>query len=260
MAEEEEKTDPKDQETSDWTNVNDLTKKSLVKPYSIDTLATSKVPHNIPYLEVYRTDELYYQSYVSPYLSVGDGTSSTDGGDGSTGDGSGANVSNESTLWTDLSKIVWKYYPASKKKDYWIGRFRDANSTWSSVAIVVNSLGGDKDKQNKVIREVLDVKKKYMSNKINDMNSATRGITDKIYSTKTRNDKIRNGITNLVKKYYRTETHIHYSSIVNKYMGAQNNKYSIGAVTLLYRNHLRSGVSKPTVNQAILNVKVKYSK
>ena len=237
MAEEEEKTDPKDQETSDWTNVNDLTKKSLVKPYSIDTLATSKVPHNIPYLEVYRTDELYYQSYVSPYLSVGDGTSSTDGGDGSTGDGSGANVSNESTLWTDLSKIVWKYYPASKKKDYWIGRFRDANSTWSSVAIVVNSLGGDKDKQ-----------------------SATRGITDKTYSTTTRNDKIRNGITNLVKKYYRTETHIHYSSIVNKYMGAQNNKYSIGAVTLLYRNHLRSGVSKPTVNQAILNVKVKYSK
>lgn len=260
MVEEEEKTDPKDQETSDWTQVNDLTSKSLVKPYDIETLATSKIPHNIPYLEVYRTDELYYQSYVSPYLSVGDGTSSTSGGDGSTGDGSGGNVSNESTLWTDLSKIVWNYYPASKNKDYWIGKFRDAKNNWTSIAVVVNALGGDKDKQNKVIQEVLNVKNKYMSNKISDMSSATKGITDKIYSTKTRNDRIRNEITTQVKKYYRIDTHIHYSSIVNRYMKAENNKYSIGAVTLLYKNHLRSGVYKPTVNQAILDIKVKYSK
>ena len=38
---------------------------------STNDLVSSKVPHTIPYFEVYRTDELYYKDYVSPYLSSG---------------------------------------------------------------------------------------------------------------------------------------------------------------------------------------------
>lgn len=74
---------PEQRETYDWDTVLKLHSKSNdVKPYSIDELATNKVPHNIPYLEILRTDELYYEEYKSPFLSeidVGSGSSSESG-------------------------------------------------------------------------------------------------------------------------------------------------------------------------------------
>jgi len=65
-----------------------------------------------------------------------------------------------SQLWTLLSVIVNKYYPASKDPNYWIGQLRDADTKWGSIAKVVNRMGGDKDKQDTVIREVLAAKKR----------------------------------------------------------------------------------------------------
>lgn len=60
---------PEQTETSDWTQVVKLSENSKVTPYTIDELCTNQVPHNIPYFEVFRTDELYYEEYSSPYLS-----------------------------------------------------------------------------------------------------------------------------------------------------------------------------------------------
>lgn len=65
-----------------------------------------------------------------------------------------------SQLWTLLSVIVNKYYPASKDPNYWIGQLRDADTKWGSIAKVVNKMGGNKDKQNEVIGEVLAAKKR----------------------------------------------------------------------------------------------------
>ena len=92
------------QETHDWTEVIELHNKTKLKPYSIEELATSSVPHNIPYLEVYRTDELWYKEYHSPYgsdVSVTDSSTSTssesdtgsDGGDESSSSSSGGSAS-----------------------------------------------------------------------------------------------------------------------------------------------------------------------
>lgn len=250
--------DPKDQETSDWTDIKKLANKSNVKPYSIETLATSKVPHNIPYLEVYRTDELYYQPYTSPFLSSGvDGTTSAGGG-GSDSSGSGGG-SGSSVLWTELSKIVADYYPRSTNKDYWIGELRKANNNWASVANVVNKMGGDKDKQNTVIRKVLETKKKFpYDSQAGQLALSSKSIADKVYSSKSGVEKLRNALLETVRKYYKSG--IHHSVIVNRYMEAENSRVSIGARTLVFRKYLKSGITPSTVNKAVLDVKKKYSK
>ena len=68
---------PEQEETHDFTEVIELHNRAKVKPYSIEELATSSVPQNIPYLEVFRTDELFYEEYSSPFLSS---VSTDDGG------------------------------------------------------------------------------------------------------------------------------------------------------------------------------------
>lgn len=60
---------PEQLETSDWTNVLKLMDKDNVKPLDMETLAPTSIPHNIPYLEVYRTDEVYFKDYESSFLS-----------------------------------------------------------------------------------------------------------------------------------------------------------------------------------------------
>ena len=75
--------------------------------------------------------------------------------------GCGSGSLNGSQLWTELSKIVAEFYPASTNKNYWIGELRDAATNWTGIAKVVNKMGGDKSKQNKVISKVLCYKKRY---------------------------------------------------------------------------------------------------
>lgn len=127
------------------------------KAHSQEEIVPSTTPLTIPYLEIYRTNELEYVPYQSPYTS-----SSSDSGDGSdTGDGSSESDSVQQakqTLTDELTKIVNEFYPASKNPSKWVEKLRDANLDWSSVAKVVNKMGGDKNKQNKVIERVLQAK------------------------------------------------------------------------------------------------------
>ena len=257
-------TDPKDEETSDWTEVLELERKArMQKPYDIEVLATSKVPHNIPYLEVYRTDELYYEPYVSPYLSVSStaGGGSGSGENGENGDGSGS--SEGSALWSALSDIVWNYYPRSTAKDYWIGRLRTANNNWSDVAVVVNKMGGDKDKQNEVIRKVLDAKKKYPSGTKSD--KALRGmkgsgISDQVYSSLTKNAKLKSALKKAIKPYYKSNANL--DTIVKRYMTVLNTKVHVSAVTGKYSKYLKHNDSATIkkLNAKVISLKDEYSK
>ena len=51
------------------------------------------------------------------------------------------------------------YYPKATA-NYWIPQLRDAPTTWTGVAKVVNKIGGDKGTQNNVISKVLGYKKR----------------------------------------------------------------------------------------------------
>lgn len=261
--------DPKDDETSDWTEVNTLKNNTKVKPYDIELLATSKVPHNIPYLEVYRTDELYYEPYTSPYLSMGaisGGAGGTGGGGGS--DSGGGGGSSDGVLWTKLSEIMATYYPKATA-DYWIRQLRNAPNTWVGVASVVNKLGGDKGLQNNVIRAVLNAKKNYSANNPSDRSASgasSRGesIADVTFSSKDKVKKLHNELLNLVKKNYKTHDEkghaLHHSVIVNKYIASTNNRASVGSVTIVYNKYLKSGVNRTELNTKVMNIKAKYSK
>ena len=52
--------------------------KSDVDIYSIEELVPSSVTITVPYLEIYRTNELEYIPYISPYNTGVQSTSSTD--------------------------------------------------------------------------------------------------------------------------------------------------------------------------------------
>ena len=226
----------------DWAQVRKLKNGAKVKPYDIEVLATSKVPQNIPYLEVYRTDELYYVPYKSPYLSVGvDGSVSTSGLDGEGVSESGGN------LWTELSEVVWEFYPRSTNKNYWIGELRDADANWTSIARTVNKMGGDKEKQNKVIQKVLNIKKAHPTS------SSSGGST---YSSKTRNQKLKDELLKIISKYFKQEAD--YSKIANKYMQVRSDK--VQGVTATYGKYLKDIHSTPNVNSEVFQVKLKYSK
>ena len=101
-------------ETHDWTDVITLHNNSKVKPYSIEELATSSVPHTIPYLEVYRTNEVMYRPYKSPYLTE---ISTSDSGDSenSASDDSASTDESQSTQSSSSSNAP-QYSTKSKNK------------------------------------------------------------------------------------------------------------------------------------------------
>ena len=229
-------------ETHDWTDVITLRDNTKVKPYSIEELATSSVPHTIPYLEVYRTNEVMYRPYKSPYLTE---ISTNGGSDDSSSDTSSSSGEDSGNLWTGISKVVWEFYPASKDKNYWITELKKAPNNWNGVARVVNKMGGDKTKQNKVIGKVLSLKNNASSN-----NSPT-------YSSKNKNSKLKSELMTIVKNNFKKEAN--HTTIVNRYMGCRTNKESIGSVTNHSSVWLKSSVSPSSVNTAVYNVKHKYS-
>lgn len=92
--------------------------------------------------------------------STGNGSGDGESGDVESGDGSGSSSSGcSSKLWTELSKVAWKYYPKLQNKDdKFIRPLCKADSNWTSVAKVINDIGNPENKkysQNDVIREVL---------------------------------------------------------------------------------------------------------
>ena len=238
---------PEQQETHDFTEVIELHNKSKVKPYSIDELATNTVPHNIPYLEVYRTDELYYKEYESPFASD---VSVCDGSSDSSGDGS--SDSGGTVLWTELANIVNNHITVSSgKKDQYIQRLRDADTNWTAIAKIVNGhkIFGNAT-QDTVIRAILKAKK-------NASQSGGGGSSSPQYSSKTKNKKLSEEIRTIVKRNFTKKVNV--NTMVERYMNCKTNKSSISSVTNHSSVWLKASVSPSSVNDAIYKVKHKYS-
>ena len=106
--------------------------------------------------------------------------------------GCGSGSLNGSQLWTELSKIVAEFYPASTNKNYWIGELRDAATNWTGIAKVVNKMGGDKSKQNKVIGKVLCYKKRYKEMTAQHSSNSSFVTRSQYQSGKNKNTKTYN--------------------------------------------------------------------
>lgn len=134
------------------------------KPHSMSEVVPSSVPLTIPYFEVYRTNELEYVEYQSPYLNQS--SESDDGSQEGEDEQSGESEEvrkKKAELWTALANIVWRYFPKISNKNEWIGHLRDADLSWSSVASVTNKMKEKSEingKQNHMIEEVLQAKEK----------------------------------------------------------------------------------------------------
>ena len=105
---------------------------------------------------------LDYGSVTIPPSSTSSSSMSSMGG-GATNGGSTSPADQEAI--TSLSSLVQKYYPASKDKNKWVNKLKECDNNWSAVATVVNQMGGDKNKQNNVIKEALKIKKQYSKKK-----------------------------------------------------------------------------------------------
>lgn len=237
------------QETYDWDEVIKLHSSSNLKPYSMEELATTSVPHNIPYLEVYMTDELYYKEYKSPYLSqisAGEG--------GSSGMGGGEDGGSEESLWTELANIVNNHITVSEgKKDQYIQRLRDANTNWTSIARIVNGhkIFGNAT-QDTVIRAILNAKKK---NNESNSNQSSNSVSPK-HNSLNKNAKLKEEIKRIVKNNFKSG--IKVNSATTMYMNCKTDLKSIGLVTVLYKVYLKQGSSETSVTKAIYNAKHRY--
>lgn len=249
------------QETHDFTEVIELHNKTKVKPYSIEELATSSVPHNIPYLEVYRTDELFYEEYKSPFLSdisVGDGSS--DGGDGSSDGGDGSGDSGGTVLWTELANIVNAHITVSSgMKNQYIQRLRDADTNWTAIAKIVNGhkIFGNAT-QDTVIRAIMNAKKNASSSSSSGSggSSGSSGYAPS-YSSKNKNKLLSNSIEIVVRNNFKKTANV--KTLVKRYLNCKTNRESIGSVTNRSSVHLKASVKPSTVNDAIYKLKHKYT-
>ena len=239
------KTKPKKESDNsfDWSKVLELYKDTLVKPYTIEELATSKVPHNIPYLEVYRTDEILYRPYVSPYLSkftTNDGDSST------SGDGY-----SEDSLTEAISSILDKYYPDISNHNYWVGELENAPSTWAGISRVINKMGGNREHQDNAIREILSAKNSRSSNTPLQNHTPT-------YSSLNKNKKLSDELKILVKNNFDYKKSTQIDSLVSLYMDSKTNYYSILAITGTCSRHLKNGSTATGVSKKVRDIKHKY--
>lgn len=152
------------------------------KPHSMSEIVPSSVPLTIPYFEVYRTNELEYVEYESPYLNQ---SSDSDGGSQESESESEQSEESEkikekkAKLWTALSNIVWRYFPKISNKNEWIGHLRDADLSWSSVASVTNKMKAKSKingKENHMIEEVLQAKEKASGTKRKNYANANKAF------------------------------------------------------------------------------------
>ena len=251
-------------ETSDWTQVIELNNKTSVKPYSVNAMVTNTVPHNIPFLEVYRTDELYYKEYESPFSSASDSMSGselgedtsvgngTDGTGTDSGSSSSSGGSNGSALWTEIVTIVNNHIEVSSgKKNQYVSRLVKANANWTAIAKIVNGhrIKGNAN-QNTVISAILKAKTRKYSN--SSGSNSSKGDS----SGKVRSKKLNQELRNIVKRYFKKTANV--TTLVNRYMSAKTSRDSIGAVTNRSSVHLKNSVSPSTVNSAVYNAKHRY--
>lgn len=244
---------PEQQETSDWTQVVALNQKTKVKPLDISVLAPNVIPHNIPYLEVFRTDELYAKDYVSPFMTP---PSSTTGDNSESGGESGSDSSSSSdsgSLKSEITSIVENHITVSNsKKEQYVNRLVNANTNWTNIAKIVN---GHKIKgnatQDTVIRAILKAKQKANIGSNSNLNHDTP------HSSKTKNTKLSTELHNILKNHYKKTSN--FTTLINRYMGCKTNKLAIAIVTGKSSNNLKKGTDVSSLNNAILRVKRKYS-
>ncbi len=178
---------PEQLETSNWDDVIKLEDSSKAKALDIEVLAPSSVPHNIPYLEVYRTDEVYFKDYESPFLSNSGNTTFEEptvalGTDSSENMNDKANVvshnvANEvskgethssktknSNLASELEAILKRHYKSTANFKVLVQRYTNAKTNKLSIS-VVNGRSANNLKKGTDIKSmtnaILRVKKKY---------------------------------------------------------------------------------------------------
>ena len=154
-------------ETSDWTQVIELNQKSTVKPYDINILATNTIPTNIPYLEVFRTDELYFKDYESLFSSTSEPV--TGGADGSINTGS-----SDETSGGDASSQTSSSNGGSSSSS--------SNSKHKNKGKTSSSSG--KVRTNKLKSEITNLVKKYYKKSANVTTITNRYMncrTDKVF-------------------------------------------------------------------------------
>ena len=149
---------------SDKTGTVGKTSDNISRPHTEEELVPQSVPLTIPYFEVYRTNELEYVEYQSPFLNQSDSSSGGDSEDGeSTSEESESTTETKRKLWTTLANIVSKYFPHLKNKNTYIQKLRDAGLTWRDIALITNYMASRSKingNQNRMIEEVLEAKEK----------------------------------------------------------------------------------------------------
>lgn len=144
---------------------------------------------------------------VEPKSTTTTDMSSVDGGDVN-GDGvvndqdviDGTGKLTPSQLWTALAEVMHDYYPKATA-DYWIPQLRDAPTTWTGVAKVVNKIGGDKGTQNNVISKVLGYKQRCKVTPGVDRHHSDGRVTTG-YKTNMKQRQIYYNLYNINKKTY----------------------------------------------------------
>jgi len=199
----------------------------IKQPHTLEEIVPSTTPLTIPYLEIYRTNELEYQEYQSPYLNQNSsGDAPSDSGDEESGD-SASEQARASKLWTDLANLIWEYYPKLQKKDDFIRDLRDAEVSWTSIAKQVNKRGNPvKETQDKFIEKVLQLKEGYARTDRKTYSSMKNIIVagGKVINASPKAQKVVNLMQNA--KYYDPSTHQYRDDVATQRVGNLFNNIS----------------------------------
>lgn len=150
---------------NDKTGTVGQTSDQVSVPHTVDEVVPSSTPLTIPYLEIYRTNELEYVEYQSPYLNQGstsDEATEEEESDENESLGGSTSKTTKQKLWTALSQVLIDHYPKLPNKDYWIGKLISADVGWTAIAKYVNQMGAvTNGSQNQIIERVLSLKERY---------------------------------------------------------------------------------------------------
>ena len=130
---------------------------NTVKPYTIEELTAKGVPQTIPYLEVYRTDEVFYRPYTSPYLAGVSTTgtdNTTDSSSEDTEESSGSSTNDNSTsngiapkyssknkntkLKSEIKTIVKNNFKEKANQDTLVKNYMNSKTTKEAIGSVTN--------------------------------------------------------------------------------------------------------------------------
>ena len=139
------------------------TSKPVNKPHTVDEIVPSSVPLIIPYFEVYRTNELEYVDYISPFLSQNEeGNGNGESDEDSDSESSKRDADKKKKLKESITSLLDSYYPKLSDKESFINELMNDELTWASVAHTVNKMGNPSTKnQNFIIEQVMRYKEEY---------------------------------------------------------------------------------------------------